>query len=188
MSLFCSVCKNEVPEGFSQCLACKAGFAPQLMCGVCRSLITRGSATCLVCQQRSINAAPPVLPLVPPPALPLPLVPQVSQGGGSSGSMTYHPPDTRLVPARLPSFVGPGALVVPEEYEAGKLGVSATVQIPPAHAAVMNDLGQLVALLHTMASKLVTLPGDGARFLAKSMRTLATDIQDEIERRVGPQS
>lgn len=77
--------------------------------------------------------------------------------------------------------------MIPEEYEAGKLGVSATVQIPAAHAAVMNDMGQLVSLLHAMATKLVTLPGDGARHLARSMRMLATDIQDEIERRVGPQ-
>jgi hypothetical protein len=79
-------------------------------------------------------------------------------------------------------------MVIPESYEAGKLGVSATVSIPSTHVTIMNELGQLVALLHSMASKMVLLPGEGARQIAKSMRMLATDIQDEIERRVGPQS
>lgn len=180
MSLYCSVCRNEVPEGFAQCVACKAGFAPQLMCGVCRSLVPRGTATCIVCAQRARQEARASQDLIP--AHP--------QGQAASPSAVSHPvvmlPPLSL--ARLPSFAGPGAMMVPETYEAGKLGVSATVQIPPQHAAVMNDLGQLVALLHTMATKMVLLPGDGARLLAKSMRNLATDIQEEIERRVGPQS
>lgn len=90
----------------------------------------------------------------------------------------------------LPALRGivPGALRIPEEYEGGRLGVSATVSIPPVHAEIMNELGQLTSLLHAMAGKLVILPGDGARRLARTMRSLATDIQEEIEIRVGPQS
>lgn len=165
MGLYCSTCQSEVPEGFSQCIACKSGFTAQLACSQCRQLVPRGHTLCMNCQRagRQVNAqqvsgaelvrsfaAPPALPVLPP--------------------------------------VIPGALRIPEEYSAGKLGVSATVSIPPAHAEIMNELSQLATLLHAMAGKLVMLPGDGARRLARGMRTLATDIQEEIEIRVGPQS
>ena len=57
MGLYCTICSNVVPPGFSQCLACKAGFAPQLACEVCRQPVPRGAGSCVPCERRSSGAA-----------------------------------------------------------------------------------------------------------------------------------
>jgi hypothetical protein len=74
-------------------------------------------------------------------------------------------------------------------YEAGRHGVKAEVRIPPGDVAFMNDLGAMVAVLHTMAARLNGFVGhtQHTRELIRSMRVLATDIQEEIETRRGPQ-
>lgn len=167
MALVCTSCSREVPAGFGHCPACNQGFLIQLSCGDCGTLVPRGTNYCSPCV-RSNGLFKRDEPYEATMLVPSPLAPSLAL--------------TKPVPG------APGAIVVPDEYQAGKLGVSATVQIPPEHVNALNELGQMIALLHGMASKLVVLPGEGVRRIARGMRSLATDIQEEIEQRVGPQS
>lgn len=172
MALICSMCSKEVPAGFGHCPACNQGFLNQLICGNCGDPVPRGMNACSPCARSARlvtrNEGPVSAELV-------------------TTTPQNQPPMAMSVLPR-PSFGVPGAIVVPEEYQAGKLGVSATVQIPQEHVNALNELGKMIALLHQMANKLVVLPGEGVRRIAKGMRSLATDIQEEIETRVGPQS
>jgi hypothetical protein len=85
--------------------------------------------------------------------------------------------------------VSPRVATVVERYNAGRYGVRAEVRIPAGDVAIMNDLGAMVAVLHTMAARLNGFVGhtEHTRKLIRDMRILATDIQDEIETRRGPQ-
>jgi hypothetical protein len=86
----------------------------------------------------------------------------------------------------LPSHIQ--QVTVRSEYQAGRFGVTATVQIPEKDVAIMNTLGQLVVLLHTVAKDMNNFQGhtEHTRSLIRGMRDLASDIQDEIEMRTGP--
>jgi len=81
------------------------------------------------------------------------------------------------------------AQLVPEKYTAGKFGVSSEVRLPAGDVSVMNELGKLVELLHAMAarSNQFAITSDHTRKLIRDMRILATDVQEEIELRCGPQ-
>ena len=80
------------------------------------------------------------------------------------------------------------APVVPELYQAGRHGVKAEVAIPPRDAAIMNELLQLVQLLHGMAARLNQFQGlsEHTRKLIRDIRVLACDAQEEVEMRRGP--
>jgi RNA polymerase subunit RPABC4/transcription elongation factor Spt4 len=89
--------------------------------------------------------------------------------------------------ATIPAAVAHASLV-PEVYQGGRHGVSAEVQIPPRDAAIMNELLQLVQLLHGMAGRLNQFAGltEHTRKLIRDMRVLACDAQEEVEMRRGP--
>ena len=55
MSLYCSMCSNQVPEGRNQCLVCNRGFTPQLVCSGCRRVVERGAAECSFCARTGDN-------------------------------------------------------------------------------------------------------------------------------------
>ena len=78
--------------------------------------------------------------------------------------------------------------LVREEYRAGRFGVAAEVRIPAGDVSIMNELGKLVELLHAMAARATQfgIPSDHTRKLVRDMRILATDVQEEIELRLGP--
>jgi hypothetical protein len=110
-------------------------------------------------------------------------------------------PETHLARGREPEVVGlslpelPGtSLAVPvvrpvvERYDAGRFGIKAEVTIPAGDVNRMNELGQLVSLLHVVAGHLAQFTGltDHTRKLIRDMRVLATDAQEEIEMRRGP--
>lgn len=146
MSLYCSVCKNPVSEGGNQCYPCKAGFGPQLACAVCNRLIPRGVATCVMCDRSaaaekvtstelSRTPIPPAMPNLPPLAL-------------SIVAPSSAPP---VLPG-LPSHVG--LSVVTEQYQAGRHGVSATVYRPALDVEILNEMGQVVVVCHTVASRI----------------------------------
>lgn len=147
MSLICSICKNDVPEGFGQCVACKAGFAPQLACRVCSKLVPRGAATCAACERSvaiasvrrpDLSTAPlsmPVMPLPPPMAISI-----------------IAPRQAPAVLPGLPTHVG--LSVVPEQYSAGRFGVTATVSVPALDVEIMNEMAQVVVVAHTIASRI----------------------------------
>ena len=172
MGLYCTTCSNGVPDGFGQCLACKAGHVPQLACSTCRNVVPRGATSCARCDASLVFARRP---------LDLPQLGATSSGVGIVASPSAPP----ALPG-LPPHVR--SLVVPETYQAGRFGVTATVSIPPGDVDIMNDLGKLVVLLHTMAQRMNSFQGhtDHTRALIRAMRMLATDVQDEVEIRVGP--
>jgi hypothetical protein len=158
MSLFCSICKNDVPEGFGQCVACKAGFAPQLACRVCRRLVPRGAAMCAPCEravamvpaqpepvQQSYSPSDGLVPPLPPPR-----------------ALSIISPSTAPAPLPgLPSHVG--LSVVPEQYSAGRFGVTATVSVPALDVEIMNEMGQVVVVAHTIASRISASLMESAR-------------------------
>lgn len=76
---------------------------------------------------------------------------------------------------------------VPERYSAGRFGVEAEVTIPQRDVAIMNELGSLVPVLHTMAAHLAQFTGhtEHTRKLIRDLRVLAADAQEEIEMRRG---
>jgi hypothetical protein len=89
--------------------------------------------------------------------------------------------------ATIPAAVAHSSSV-PEVYQGGRHGVKAEVQIPPRDAAIMNELLQLVQLLHGMAGRLNQFQGltEHTRKLIRDMRVLACDAQEEVEMRRGP--
>lgn len=101
-------------------------------------------------------------------------------------SMVAAPRARAARPAAL--TVMPVAPRVVEQYSAGRYGVEATVTMPAIDVEILNELGGLVALLHQMASKCNQFTGlsEHTRSVIRSMRILATDVQEEIENRLGP--
>ena len=156
MSLFCSICKNDVPEGFGQCLACKAGFAPQLACRTCSKLVPRGAATCAACE-RQVAMVPSMPSPRYPSQPPLPEMPPPPPMAISIVSPRSAPPALPGLPAHV------GLQVVSEQYNAGKFGVTATVQVPALDVEIMNQMGQVVVVAHTIASRISASLMEAAR-------------------------
>lgn len=193
MGLFCTNCKRGVPEGFSQCVECKVGYVHQLACLSCRRLVPRGASACSC----GVEKAPPLLPSPPPLELSRQpeasethiarVVPMSGQARTRSQMVGFVAPiSAPAIFPGLPSHVS--ALAVPDTYEAGRFGVTATVTMLGKDAEILNELGQLVVLLHTEAQRLTQFQGrnEHTQGLARSMRNLATEIQEEIEMRTGP--
>ena len=175
MGLYCTICSNVVPPGFSQCLACKAGFAPQLACEVCRQPVPRGAGSCVPCERRASGSAnQPIQELV---------TYQTPQSSVSIAPLPSAPPTLPGLPAHV------AMARIPEQYNHGRFGVSATVQVPQKDVEIMTEMAQLVVILHTMASKMNSFQGimQSTRNVIRLCRDLATQLQDEIETRRGPQ-
>jgi hypothetical protein len=182
MGLFCSICKTEVSPGFSQCLACKAGYGPQLACLTCRKLVPRGNATCAACERSvalatsrsaDVESTSPSREMTPfaMPAMPLP------------PPMALSIVAPRYAPSALPGLPSHiGLAVIPERYSAGKFGVTATVQAPALDTAIMNEMNQVVVVAHTLASHISASlmtdarPGDGATVQGIPVRVAETDM------------
>jgi hypothetical protein len=161
MALFCSVCKSQVPEGFGQCLACKAGFAPQLACEMCRRLVPRGAAECSTCARTARQAMPlPVENASPAPTALMASSRMPSLPSPRAISIVAPNAAPAVLPG-LPSHVG--LSVVPEQYNAGRFGVTATVTVPALDVEVMNELGQVVVVAHTIASRISASLMEAAR-------------------------
>jgi hypothetical protein len=74
------------------------------------------------------------------------------------------------------------------QYEAGQFGVKAEVQADPTDVEIMNQINQLVVLLHVMADRMgkeFTGHMDSTRRVIKGCRNLASDLQEEVEVRTG---
>jgi|SRR5271157_3266768 len=169
MSLFCSICKNDVPEGFGQCLACKAGFAPQLACSTCKRLVPRGVATCSGCDRASRSLATLPAQSAPSQALTLPTLPTLA---GVVAPLTAPP----VLPG-LPAHVGLSS--IPEIYSAGRFGVSADVQVPALDVSIMNDMNKVVVVAHTVAARISSSLMQPAGLTTFSSSTeLSTSVRD----------
>jgi hypothetical protein len=185
MPLFCTVCKNDVPPGFSQCLICKAGFAPQLACVSCRVVVPRGVASCATCERKAVvtTSLPPLeaLPVSQAPVSLQTLPVRLREVGIVAPSMA--PPALPGLPAHV------GMMAVPEVYQHGRFGVDATVYRNPQDVEILTKMGQTVVILHTLAADMNKFCGhmETTRRVIRSCRDLASELQDEIETRRGPQ-
>ncbi len=171
MSLRCSVCRESIDDGLNFCPKCRTGFVSQLQCADCGKLVPRGMASCIGCARvASVVMVPPS-----PPRATSELV--------AVTSSRQAPP---VLPG-LPSHVSLSAPVA-DRFVVRSGGVEAEIRIPAGDAEVMDLMGQMVVILHTFAAKMNTLSGHGemTRQIIRSSRTLATDIQEELEQRKGP--
>jgi hypothetical protein len=160
MSLYCPGCRIVASTDSNICAQCGAQF---LCCSQCGANAPKGAFDCPTCTSKELSRSNVA-------SIPAELVPDLPPIGGHM-------------------VVSPRVATVVERYDAGRHGVNAEVRIPAGDVAIMNDLGAMVAVLHTMAARLNGFVGhtEHTRQLIRSMRILATDIQDEIETRRGPQ-
>jgi hypothetical protein len=140
--------------------SCPSCGTTLLFCGDCRHYLTPGSSSCSNCMTAMAPSAPQPTSLEAPPLPDLPA--------------------TSLVVPVVPAVV--------ERYSGGRHGVEAEVTIPARDVEVMNELAQLVPLLHLVAGHMTNFTGltDHTRKLIREMRVLAADAQEEIEMRRGP--
>ena len=171
MSLYCANCNRgrlgqAAPLSQGELCCPRCGRSDYLACDVCGGLLPIGMPSCPRCME------------VPPPRSEM--LPEGVLQPRSEVAVVM--PALPVLPALVP--VVPR---VPERYSGGRFGVEAEVTVPAGDAARMNELGQLVSLLHVLASRCAQfgLLTDHTRKLIRDMRILATDAQEEIEIRRG---
>ena len=172
MSVYCLPCLTILPEEMSACPKC-GGMS--FSCLGCHAPLRVGKKSCEQCGRTEIMRPDPVDHLqygIRPDG--------ISQDDQRSSG-------ARVALATVPTAAR--ATLVPEVYQAGKFGVSAEARMVPGDVVVLNELGKLVELLHAMASRTTHFAGltEHTRKMIRDMRILATDIQEEIEMRRGPQ-
>jgi hypothetical protein len=157
MGLYCTNCKKGVPEGLSQCMECKAGYVHQLACLFCRRSVPRGVAMCGC-------SGLPVLPSPPPLDI----------------SQRQEIPETRI------SKVTPRSDLA--RMGSQMVGFAAPRSAPPIFQGLPSHVTALTVPEEYEAQRLTQFQGrnEHTQGLARSMRNLATEIQEEIEMRTGP--
>ena len=160
MGLFCTNCRNPVPEGVNQCRVCNNGFVHQLACYQCGNHVARGAAAC-GCMQSGQYYAPP--------------------GYSSPASQSREL-------SRRTSSREYGELTYGETFDgAGRFGAISDVTVPDGVASVLGDIARTVQTLLALASKLATVAGtDRSRECIRGCRDLASRLQEELETRRGP--
>lgn len=170
MSLYCANCYRgrlgqAAPLSPGELCCPRCGRSDYIGCDVCGGLLPIGMPSC----PRCVEVPLPRSEMLPPPRSEIAVVPSA-------------------MPA-LPDLLSVVPLVprVPERYSGGRFGVEAEVVVPAGDVERMNELGQLVSLLHVLASRCAQfgLLTDHTRKLIRDMRVLATDAQEEIEMRRG---
>jgi len=164
MALYCLTCRNVAGTGAAVCDHCKNGFVSKLACATCNKVVDSGFSYCPDCA-RTINVATSSIELVPP--------------KGSLPALSLS----------LPPGLDPYARVPEVRRDAGRFGVTATVQIPRHDVDVLDKMNQVAAVLHALAAEMNTFTGIGesTRSCIRGCRDLATRLQEEIEIRRGPQ-
>jgi len=94
--------------------------------------------------------------------------------------------------APLPQFGGahlPAPVHVAPSYVTGKFGVTSYVTHEGRDAAILTTMSKAVTLLHALAAEMNNFQGimPSTRRCIKGCRDLATELQEEIEERRGPQ-
>ena len=163
MSIYCLPCLTVLPEGASACPKC-GGVS--FSCLACHAPLRVGEKSCQQCGRQARS--------------------EIVRTDRDPGNVDHQDGALRAI-ATVPKAAR--ATLVPEVYRAGKFGVEAEVRMVPGDVAVLNELGKLVELLHAMASRSTQFAGltDHTRKMIRDMRILATDVQEEIEMRRGPQ-
>jgi RNA polymerase subunit RPABC4/transcription elongation factor Spt4 len=181
VSLYCIVCKSPVDEGLNQCYNCKTGFTSQLACSVCRRPVSRGLASCPYCG---------IVQQAPNPSADIVLMPPVGQSLHNLIGLVPLPELSKL-PVSLPVLPGLPMRATqppPERYMVRKHGVEAEVAVPPGDIEIMQAMSNLAIVLHAVAEKMNHFVGhmEITRENIKGCRSLATNLQEEIELRKGP--
>lgn len=157
MSLYCTVCSNDVPEGVNKCLACNNGFVSQLACRTCSVPVVRGAATCPRCAARGFQGH-----------VRENFVGRFDGGGALVASQSFR---------REVSVV---------RSDAGEFGAISDVTVPDGVVRLMGDIAATVRQVLELANELAhTAPTEGTRLCIRECRNLATTLQEELERRRG---
>jgi hypothetical protein len=205
--LYCKACQNMVPSGEARCYLCQNGFVNQLACATCHADVPRGSTGCARCdgQHAEVMQPPPPPTGYPPPPQeyfpgrgPVHSPPPRHPHSGHSGqalvpvtpgvSITINQPGTLPAIPHLPRGMALPTRV-PESYLQRSHGATSEVVMNGEDASILTEMGNLSALLHVMAGRMNELQGHmpSTRQLIRKCRDLSTDIQEEIEVRLGPQ-
>lgn len=174
MSLYCTICRQPVNEGFNQCYNCATGFVAQLACAICHHPVPRGLASCTSCSPGKSGISSSLAVDVSLNALVLSPTGSQVPAASSSGSLARKVEAIRALP---------------ERYEVNRHGVAAEIQISSNDVAVMKLEIQLVAMLEAYAdaANLRTGFDDLSRRNIRACRILAVDLREEIELIKGPQ-
>jgi hypothetical protein len=92
---------------------------------------------------------------------------------------------------QAPGFLRPSlSAQVSDRYSAGRYGVDAEVQIPAGDAELMSLMLRAAALLQELGTRMNGFQGhlELTRANIRSCRSLAIDLQEEVEIRRGPQA
>jgi len=165
MGLFCTSCRNPVPEGVNQCRVCNNGFVHLLACSQCGQVVLRGAAVCGACSRQQFVQEPGYFS------------PDHVPQAGSSRALS-----------RRTSQNAYGELTFGETFDgAGRFGAISDVTVPDGVAGLFGDISSVVQGLLTLASKLAAVAGtERSRECIRGCRDLASRLQEELETRRGP--
>jgi len=178
MSLYCVTCRSLAEDGSAVCRNCGNGFTSQLACAICHRVVQRGTAFCATCAQVGV----PTLEVAPAPD-----IERDRQAIMRRPSLPI-PPGGGLALPHLPGISLEHARVV-DSYQAGDFGARADVQMNGHDANILTKMNQTIVLLHALAQEMNNFCAlsDSTRRVIKGCRNLATDMQEEVEMRVGRQ-
>jgi hypothetical protein len=163
MGLFCTNCRNNVPEGTNQCRICNNGFVHQLKCSTCGEIVERGMAICLRC---SGSGAKSDLSLL---------------GGGGDRSLSRFLPPSRGDVTRLRSLERGEHIA-----DAGIFGALSDVTVPEDVSGMLGEISSTIQTVLRLATHLAALaPADRTRGTIRACRELAVILQEELESRRG---
>lgn len=158
--IYCLSCKLGIVPGDTYCPMCMSGSANhvRLRCLTCHNEIPSGQSQCSCRSAMIVRDIEPPRPTVPLP--PLATIPM--------GALTQP---------------------IPESYKVARFGVEAEVQLVPGDVEILTLMSQAVTALHALALKMNQFRGsmDSTRRCISGCRNLATQLQEEIELRRGPQ-
>jgi len=163
MGLFCTNCRNNVPEGSNQCRVCNNGFVHQLKCSTCGGVVERGMAVCLNCSGREQEG--------------LSLLGEQNR----DRSLSRFLPPSRGDVSRL-RFLERG-----EHFsDAGIFGALSDVTVPEDVSGMLGEISEAIQVVLRLSTRLAaSTPADRTRGTIRACRELALILQEELECRRG---
>lgn len=147
MSLYCTICRYPVPDGFNSCTNCRNGFIPQLACSSCNQVLPRGSVSCFRCRTGRPKDGTVDLAVVPSDDGMQSIVPRPPSFFVQN--LQSAPPVLPGLPAHVNAMPA-----LPERYRVARHGVVADIRTPAGDIENMQLMGQVVVILHTLAAKM----------------------------------
>ncbi len=164
MGLFCTNCRNNVPDGVNQCRICNNGFVHQLKCSTCGNVVERGMAICLPCSGRVVESELSVL-----------------GDQNRDRSLSRFLPPSRGDVARLRSLERGEHI-----SDAGIFGALSDVTVPEDVSGLLGEIAEAIqGVLRLSAHLAGSAPADRTRGTIRACRELAVILQEELECRRG---